>query len=481
MITMLARWTYLRVKGRVDHVLYLLFLFLMLQMSVTERFEVIPTEATIMATVGKRAALSFNLTPELSAENMEIGIFRPGSSFFVHLYRGGRDENDGQIQEYQGRTELLKHDIMKGKVILIIHDIIPTDDGPYRCYFQSESYHDETDVNIIVTAVGSDPLLWVEDYFNDGIKAICESDGWYPRPEVMWRDSNGNPLQPLQEESRLNSKGLFNVQTSITVYSNTTVFCSIRNALLNEGRAPSLQISDTLYERVNRYGVSRAIIIISFLVSFGAVLISILILVERKMRQTKVKQKAKKETLIKEYDEMQKTFDILKQFLQVTKENITLDPESAHPFLNVSGDGKTVENVSKEQDVADNDNRFDFCRGVLSTQSYQSGKHRIDVEAESEICSVGIAKKSATRKGVIHLDADNGVYAIRLWENHKLKVSSQKETSPIILKIFLDCSIGHLAIVSLDSLERADIEYNPDEEVFFFFEVFRDGIIKILS
>ncbi|KAE8587851.1 hypothetical protein XENTR_v10022150 [Xenopus tropicalis] len=488
MITMLTRWTYLRVKGRMDYVLYLLLLLLKLQMSVTERFKVIPTEATIMATVGQRAVLSFHLSPELSAEGMEIGIFRPGSSYFVHLYRGGRDENEGQMQEYQGRTDLLKHDIMKGKATLIIYDITPTDDGPYRCYFQSESYHDETDLNMKVSAIGSDPLLWVEDYFGDGIKAVCESDGWYPRPEVMWRDSEGNRLQPLQEDSQLNAKGLYHVQTSITVYSKTIVFCSIRNALLNEVREPSLQISDTLYRRVNRNGVSRAIIITAFIFSFGAIFISILILVGKKSQESKVKHKAEKEQLIKSFDEkhktfdeMQKTFDILKNFLNVTKECVTMDPESAHPFLDVSEDGKTVKNTSKKQDIPDNDKRFDFCRGVLSTQSYQSGKHRLDVEADSEICSVGIAKKSAVRKGAVHFNGDDGMYAIRLWEHHKQLISSQKEISPITLKIFLDCSVGHMAIVALDTLHRVDIQFNPDEEVFFFFEVLKDGEIKILS
>ncbi|KAG8449739.1 hypothetical protein GDO86_016399 [Hymenochirus boettgeri] len=342
---------------------------------------------------------------------MEIGIFRPGSSHFVHLYRGGKDESEGQMKEYEGRTELKKEDIKQGKVSIIIFNVVSFDEGTYRCYFQSKDYHDATGLNLIVSAAGSGPFLLIEDYYNEGIRAVCESNDWYPRPEVTWRDGSGNPLTPLMEEVQLNTKGLFNVITSINLNSNANVSCLISNTLIKEGRKSYIQISDTLYNRVNRCGVSRLIMI------------------------------------------------------------VTLDPATAHQNLTISTDGRSVTNQSPHEDVDDNMNRFDKIRGVLSSQSFHSGRHYCEFRAESALCSVGIARESAKRKGEIKMNSDDGIYGVRLWETSYIE-------HEVWGRIYVDCDTGILT-VQLDVLDPVYVTFISHEKIFFFYEILMDCRISV--
>uniref|UniRef100_A0A8C8SNI8 Ig-like domain-containing protein n=1 Tax=Pelusios castaneus TaxID=367368 RepID=A0A8C8SNI8_9SAUR len=74
---------------------------------------------------------------------MEVRWFRSKYAPFVHLYSDGLDQYGDQMPEYQGRTELLKDDIENGRVFLRIHNIQPSDDGQYKCFFQSGVFYEE--------------------------------------------------------------------------------------------------------------------------------------------------------------------------------------------------------------------------------------------------------------------------------------------------------------------------------------------------
>ncbi|KAM9111393.1 butyrophilin subfamily 3 member A2-like isoform 2-T2 [Pangshura tecta] len=130
------------------------------------------------------AVLPCHLSPRMSAENMELRWFRSPFSAFVHLYRGGQDLCGQQMPEYRGRTELLKDDITDGRVSLRIHDIRPSDDGQYKCYFQSSVFYEEALLELQVAGLGSAPAISVEGHQDGGIRVVCRSAGWYPKPEA---------------------------------------------------------------------------------------------------------------------------------------------------------------------------------------------------------------------------------------------------------------------------------------------------------
>uniref|UniRef100_A0A8C0H3V7 Butyrophilin subfamily 1 member A1 n=1 Tax=Chelonoidis abingdonii TaxID=106734 RepID=A0A8C0H3V7_CHEAB len=106
-------------------------------------FTVTGPDHPVTASLGGEAVLPCHLSPRMSAENMEVRWFRSQFSAVAHLYCDGQDQYGEQMPEYQGRTELLKDNITKGRVSLRIRDIRPSDDGQYQCFFQSSVSYEE--------------------------------------------------------------------------------------------------------------------------------------------------------------------------------------------------------------------------------------------------------------------------------------------------------------------------------------------------
>ncbi|EMP40148.1 Butyrophilin subfamily 2 member A2 [Chelonia mydas] len=181
----------------------------------------------------------------MSAENMEVGWLRSQDSEVVHLYRDGQDQYGEQMLEYRGRTELLKDDITNGRVSLRIRDVRPTDDGQYKCYFQSSASYKDALLELQVADLGSAPAISVEGHQDGGIRVVCQSSGWYPEPKAQWRDHQGQLLPSASEEISPEANGLFQTEiaTVITEESNQKVFCCVRNPRLDQERESAISIA----------------------------------------------------------------------------------------------------------------------------------------------------------------------------------------------------------------------------------------------
>ena len=66
-----------------------------------------------------------------------------------------------------------------------------------------------------------------------GIRVLCSSDGWFPKPKVQWNDMLGVNLQSLSESQTQDEDGLFHVEASLVVMDSSlgNVTCSIQNPL----------------------------------------------------------------------------------------------------------------------------------------------------------------------------------------------------------------------------------------------------------
>uniref|UniRef100_K7G8K7 Ig-like domain-containing protein n=1 Tax=Pelodiscus sinensis TaxID=13735 RepID=K7G8K7_PELSI len=194
------------------------------------QFTVVGPGRPVMATLGGHIVLPCYLSPSMSAQDMEVRWFRREFTPFVHLYRRGADEFGQQMPEYHGRTELLTDGIMDGNVDLGILNVRRSDEGQYHCSVQDGDFREEAVLELKVAALGSAPCISVEGHQDGGIRVVCQSAGWYPQPQVLWRDPNGQPLSASIETKSEEEGGFFKIKDSIVITenSNKNLSCSIR-------------------------------------------------------------------------------------------------------------------------------------------------------------------------------------------------------------------------------------------------------------
>ncbi|CAL8339850.1 unnamed protein product [Merluccius merluccius] len=119
--------------------------------------------------------------------------------------------------------------------------------------------------------------------------------------------------------------------------------------------------------------------------------------------------------------EMKKLCDAaeLKRFQQY-EVDVTLDPDTAHPQLIMSEDGKQVYDGGVVKNHPDNPKRFTPCVCVLTKQSFSSGRFYFEVQVKDKTTwCLGVARESINRKGYITCTPEKGFWIIT-FNNDKL-------------------------------------------------------------
>ncbi|ROL45116.1 E3 ubiquitin-protein ligase TRIM39 [Anabarilius grahami] len=110
--------------------------------------------------------------------------------------------------------------------------------------------------------------------------------------------------------------------------------------------------------------------------------------------------------------------------------NVTLDPDTAHPSLILSDDGKQVSHGDIKQNIHENPKRFEsLC--VLAKEGFSSGRFYYEVQVKGKNdWGLGVARESINRKGSITLSPDNGYWTVIL-RNENQYIAC--ESSPVSL------------------------------------------------
>ncbi|XP_073166475.1 butyrophilin subfamily 1 member A1-like isoform X2 [Lepidochelys kempii] len=236
------------------------------------RFKVVGPDQPVIATVGEEIVLPCHLSPKMSAENMEVTWFRSQLSPFVHRYSDGKDQYGQQMSEYQRRTELFKDGLTDGNVALRIFNIRPSDEGQYSCFVQEGMDYEEAQLELKVSASGTAPHISVEDYQDGGIRVVCRLVGWYPQPEVLWRDASGQHLPSLSETNSKEANELFDIENSIVITENShqNLSCVVKSTHTNRKKESTLfYISAAFFPKANPWMVALSVILMIFACFIG--------------------------------------------------------------------------------------------------------------------------------------------------------------------------------------------------------------------
>ncbi|XP_050956603.1 zinc-binding protein A33-like [Labeo rohita] len=138
--------------------------------------------------------------------------------------------------------------------------------------------------------------------------------------------------------------------------------------------------------------------------------------------------------------------------------DVTLDPDTAHPSLILSDDGKQVSKGDIKQDVPENPKRFDVCVCVLAKQGFSSGRFYYEVQVKGKTeWDLGVARESVNRNGQIELSPDDGFWTVIMRNENQYNacenslVSLSLRVNPEIVGVFVDYEEGLVSFYDVGS------------------------------
>lgn len=158
--------------------------------------------------------------------------------------------------------------------------------------------------------------------------------------------------------------------------------------------------------------------------------------------------------------------------------DVTLDPDTANPYLTVSEDAKQVSHGDRRRNLPNKPERFDHVLNVLAKEGFSSGKFYFEVQVKDKTqWDLGVANQSINRKGDIRLSPKNGYWTIWLRKGHEFTANTgpainlQVREIPQKVGVFVDYDEGEVSFYNVDT--RAKIfsftGYNFTEKLFPFF------------
>ncbi|KAK2832607.1 hypothetical protein Q7C36_016069 [Tachysurus vachellii] len=157
-------------------------------------------------------------------------------------------------------------------------------------------------------------------------------------------------------------------------------------------------------------------------------------------------------------DKLKKTVSTELKRIQQYAVDVTLDPDTANPYLILSADGKQVTHGDKRQNLPDTPQRFYRYICVLGKQGFSSGRFYYEVQVRGKTGWIlGVARENINRKGKITLTPQNGFWTVLL-RNENQYDACEGPSVPLTLRekvevvgVFVDYEKGLVSFYDVKS------------------------------
>ena len=144
----------------------------------------------------------------------------------------------------------------------------------------------------------------------------------------------------------------------------------------------------------------------------------------------------------------------------IVPQNLTLDPDTAHPNLAITDfDTKVEEGRARSQDP-DLPQRFTRFCGVLATAQYASGQHYWEVDVKDKgVWYLGVTAEYSNRKGFVNLSPSSGYWSLclqdRLYANEEdARVLVADYWNSPRVGVYLDYDNGRVSFYDAVTMKR---------------------------
>ncbi|XP_071188712.1 E3 ubiquitin-protein ligase TRIM39-like [Salvelinus alpinus] len=155
---------------------------------------------------------------------------------------------------------------------------------------------------------------------------------------------------------------------------------------------------------------------------------------------------------------MEKLPEVKLKRIQQYAVDVTLDPDTAHPSLIMSEDGKQVKHGGTRLNKPYNPKRFDRALNVLGKEGFSSGRFYYEVNVQVKtLWTLGVARESINRKGKITKSPFNGFWAVVLRDECKYsactfpRVRLYLRKKPQKVGVFVDYEEGQVSFYDVEA------------------------------
>uniref|UniRef100_F6WQH3 Butyrophilin subfamily 1 member A1 n=1 Tax=Equus caballus TaxID=9796 RepID=F6WQH3_HORSE len=418
-------------------------------------FLVIGPSEPIVAMLGADTVLPCRVSPAMSVENMELRWFRSQFSEAVYVYQDGMEQTGEQLVDFKGRAELVKDYIAEGRVAVRIHSLRISDNGMYKCFFKKGSDYEEAILELKVIGLGSAPHIFMVGPEDEGIRLTCTGKGWFPQPEVQWKDAKGEKLPSLSEDETQDDDGLFQIEASLIVRdsSKREVFCSMKNPFFGQEQEATISIPEPFFPRTSPWKVAFAVTFLILGIFVGAVMFLAWKEQQEKKRVREAMEEKEKESKFRRHG-LGIISHMIFFFLDWRKEQFE------------EGDGKrvsSIENVPQNCDAPTHQGQgeSETIFSVLGQNSFTTGRHywEVEVKTGTEVgpgtrWALGVCSDTVKREGWFVESTEKNFWVIIYKDGEIRTLTSRPQTLSLRqhshrIGVFLDWEAGDVSFYNM--------------------------------